>query len=52
MKTKDTISWIGFLLISIFVLFPLFWGIRTSLSPRYETSFIHLYSFRYFDRYY
>ena len=40
MKAKDTISWIGFLLISIFVLFPLFWGIRTSLSPRYETSFI------------
>lgn len=40
MKAKDTISWIGFLLISIFVLFPLFWGIRTSLSPRYESSFI------------
>ncbi|MBA7507260.1 Inner membrane ABC transporter permease protein YcjP [subsurface metagenome] len=40
MKAKDTISWIGFLLISVFVLFPLFWGIRTSFSPRYETSLI------------
>jgi len=40
MKTKNIVSWLGFIAIAIFVLFPFIWGVRTSLSPRYETSFI------------
>lgn len=40
MKTKNIISWIGFIVIAMFVLFPFVWGLRTSFSPRYETSLI------------
>ena len=32
--------WIGFIVIALFVLAPLFWGIRTSLTPNAESSLI------------
>ena len=42
MKKKwiDIICWIGFISISLFVLAPLLWGLRTSLTPNNELSWI------------
>jgi len=40
MRVKNIISWAGFVVISIFVFFPFFWGVRTSLAPEYELAFI------------
>jgi len=39
-KWIDIICWIGFIAIALFVLAPLFWGIRTSLTPNIESSLI------------
>ena len=35
MKSKTVIHGIGYIFISILVLFPIFWGIRTSIAPSY-----------------
>ena len=40
MKVKTFLSWVGFIAISIFVLFPFYWGIRTSLAPRFDSNWI------------
>jgi len=43
MKRKNYIiflSWFAFVGVSLFVFFPFFWGIRTSLVPRDDFHFI------------
>jgi len=37
---KESLVWAAFLLIAIFVLFPILWGLRTSLTPRFDNGFI------------
>lgn len=39
-SVKSVVSWVGFIIISAFVLFPFFWGIRTSFAPQYELAFL------------
>ena len=39
-KWIDTVCWIGFIAIAIFVLAPLLWGVRTSFTPNDEFSWI------------
>lgn len=39
-KWVDLVCWIGFISITIFVLAPLLWGLRTSLTPNTEFSWI------------
>ncbi len=36
----ETLVWLGFIAIAAFVLFPIFWGIRTSLAPDYDIGII------------
>ncbi|MCD6257142.1 carbohydrate ABC transporter permease, partial [Candidatus Aerophobetes bacterium] len=40
MRVKTFLSWVGFIAISTFVLFPFYWGIRTSLAPRFDSNWI------------
>ncbi len=39
-KWIDVVCWIGFISIALFVLAPLMWGIRTSLTPNIESKLI------------
>jgi multiple sugar transport system permease protein len=39
-KWIDALCWIGFIAITLFVLAPLLWGIRTSLTPNSESALI------------
>ncbi|MGQ9623323.1 MAG: hypothetical protein ACUVTO_07825, partial [Candidatus Caldatribacteriaceae bacterium] len=38
-KARVIAKWIGLVFIAIFVLSPLLWGLKVSLTPRYEVSF-------------
>lgn len=40
MKVRTIVRGMGFFVVSVFVLFPIFWGVRTSLAPRYDTNLI------------
>lgn len=37
---RNVLVWIGFGAITVFVLFPIFWGIRTSLAPEFDPNII------------
>ena len=40
MKAKTILRGMGFLIVSMFVLFPILWGVRTSLAPRFDVNLI------------
>lgn len=40
MKLKTVVKWVGYVAISFFVLFPIFWGLRTSVAPSYDVRLI------------
>ncbi|MFQ5795992.1 MAG: carbohydrate ABC transporter permease [Candidatus Bipolaricaulia bacterium] len=39
-RLGDVISWIGVILVTVFVLSPILWGLRTSLAPRFDKGII------------
>lgn len=39
-KARVIAKWVGLIFIAAFVLFPLLWGLKVSLTPRYEVSFL------------
>lgn len=39
-SVQNVLVWFAFITLAIFSLFPILWGIRTSLAPRYDYGFI------------